>query len=449
MAIVYVSTTGSNTPPYDTKAKAATSILTGLGLMTPGDEMRVDHTHAESRTVNTTLSPGGGASGTRTLPYKVTSWNFTTDVYAAGARIYMSTNNNLTITVWGFAIHWGMEYDAGNTGTTNDINVGNGTSHAVIFRNCIIRWGDNFTCTNANTLFDSCTLDFTRTTSNPILAGADSVAIRLRNCTVIGSGTEGVLSSPNDGSYVEAVDCDFSALTAQPWFWTPGTSTFASRSCRIIRCALPSGVPLIQSGANTDEAADPAVVFEGCGVGTTGVTYAPMMLTHSWNKYGTFQAVETHYRASGASQDVMNGRPFAIEIQPSTNAVEGFLPLRVPLATINIPAQVTPSGGYQGIRASTAPLGPFTTPVSLTADGDSTWSGTNVGTKQKLTVLLPDGVTYYTVFVASAFTLTDHDAYLEVSSPDEFEGAVRGWLCVCKSNPATPIYADPLPVLST
>lgn len=46
MATIYCSHTGSNTAPYDTKAKAATTLAAAIAAMTAaGDVILVDHTH--------------------------------------------------------------------------------------------------------------------------------------------------------------------------------------------------------------------------------------------------------------------------------------------------------------------------------------------------------------------------------------------------------------------
>jgi hypothetical protein len=74
MATIYVSHTGSNTSPYDTKAKAANSIVTAAAASLAGDTILLDHTHTGDNAVTATLliTLKSGA--------KLISWDFANDV---------------------------------------------------------------------------------------------------------------------------------------------------------------------------------------------------------------------------------------------------------------------------------------------------------------------------------------------------------------------------------
>ncbi|MDF1551918.1 MAG: hypothetical protein P1P84_02595 [Deferrisomatales bacterium] len=61
MATLYVAHTGSNTSPYDTWAKAATTLQTALTAATTADLILVSHTHAESDAASVGLDFGGKA----------------------------------------------------------------------------------------------------------------------------------------------------------------------------------------------------------------------------------------------------------------------------------------------------------------------------------------------------------------------------------------------------
>jgi hypothetical protein len=56
MAIIYVSHTGSNTAPYDTKATAANSIVTAAAASLAGDTILIDHTHTGDNAITGDLT---------------------------------------------------------------------------------------------------------------------------------------------------------------------------------------------------------------------------------------------------------------------------------------------------------------------------------------------------------------------------------------------------------
>ena len=81
MADVYVSSSGSGTAPYDTWAKAATTLATGIGALAAGDTLHIDSTQSESFSTAQTLA----FPGTLASPNIVLSQTFNTTTYASGA----------------------------------------------------------------------------------------------------------------------------------------------------------------------------------------------------------------------------------------------------------------------------------------------------------------------------------------------------------------------------
>lgn len=91
MATIYVSHTGSNTAPYDTKAKAANSIVTAVAASLAGDTILIDHTHTGDNAVTATLTI------TLKSGAKLISWDFANDVQKPmGADAWLGHSSGTT-----------------------------------------------------------------------------------------------------------------------------------------------------------------------------------------------------------------------------------------------------------------------------------------------------------------------------------------------------------------
>ena len=62
MADLYVAASGSNTAPYDTWAKAATSLVTAVNAMAAGDRLYVENLFQDAATVGQTFTFPGGST---------------------------------------------------------------------------------------------------------------------------------------------------------------------------------------------------------------------------------------------------------------------------------------------------------------------------------------------------------------------------------------------------
>jgi hypothetical protein len=125
----------------------------------------------------------------------------------------------------------------------------------------------------------------------------------------------------------------------------------------------------------------------------------------------------------------------------NSSALEIYSPLEFPPIAAFVSPDASISGATaKGLRQSTR-CAPRATPAALTTDGTSTWNGSGVGTKQKVSVTLSNAQTL-TVYVASGVTLNNDDFWIEVSEPDQVGGpvVVRCYLSV----PSTTVYVDPL-----
>lgn len=160
MADIYVKASGSNTSPYDTWAKAATSLATAVTQAAANDRIYVDNTFSQTGLSNTTYSP---AAGTEVYSTSDTT-NQPPTTYASGAAISTTTSGTLTISSgswFGFAF-----------------SIGSGANSSTCFLASI---------DNGSPSFESCTFALASTVSPTFsfgvsVAGSNAV-LNTRNCS--------------------------------------------------------------------------------------------------------------------------------------------------------------------------------------------------------------------------------------------------------------------------
>ncbi len=136
MTTYFVSNAGSNTAPYDTEAKAATSLGTVIAVpVAATDVIKVSSTHTEN----------AGASITYTLPtspgLQVLSVTFNgsgTGGLASGGSITTGGNSGMTINGYGYFYGLSLTVGAGGNSSSAQINLAqsNSASHWQRFDNC-------------------------------------------------------------------------------------------------------------------------------------------------------------------------------------------------------------------------------------------------------------------------------------------------------------------------
>lgn len=258
MATYFVSSSGSNTTPYDTWNTAATSISTALtAASTDGDIVVVQYNgvpsgDAEVSTATTytignsikliAASNNGGSSYTPT---------------AMGSSYWLgnsTASRALTLTVNGASVVvWGITFRTAGTSASNII-IGSGTDHQITLDNCYI-WQGN-TTPSAATRFGPATnsansyIKIRNTTLRLSNSGQNlraAAEIEMENCTytgsLIGDLWQGSESTDPGGGTCVCVGCDFSA--------TANTCNLVGDSIRpvlyykFIQCKLSSSyVPL-------------------------------------------------------------------------------------------------------------------------------------------------------------------------------------------------------------
>lgn len=136
----YVKATGSNTSPYETWAKAATSLQTAIGAVAAGEKIYVDSAFSENLASDTTYNPASNfievisTSDTATEP---------PTTYAAGATANGNANGvDLAVSRGGW---FGYSFLTGSGGTASSVALTNSGGDVVHLEDCTV----NVRSTNA------------------------------------------------------------------------------------------------------------------------------------------------------------------------------------------------------------------------------------------------------------------------------------------------------------
>ena len=146
--VVYCNDDGSNTSPYETLAKAATTFAVAAAQAVAGEDILIGMDHVEDPGANITYN----FAGTETAPVRVISINTTTEAYDKADNIQIDNN-----------------------GGVRDIFI----NDHVKFYGVSLRWGDDLiiNTVDCHVLFDDCELEGDRTSG----AGCEFGATAGRN----------------------------------------------------------------------------------------------------------------------------------------------------------------------------------------------------------------------------------------------------------------------------
>lgn len=273
MATYYVSSDGSNTSPYDTWAKAATTLQAAVTLATvAGDIILVDQDHQESSAVALTIT--WSAAATVICVDKDSSNALSTMQGATGfikvtggvnmAVVFVANTNNY---------FYGINFVHSGTGART-INIGNGSGAAVHYERS--RWAIENTGHTGQIIFGGISdqpgeIRFTNTDIVTANAG-NRIRISKRGKVVGGAWT--IFSGGSVPSYATVFDTadpgaaaidfegmDLSALGSASL--VGGTNTVAGIA-RFHQCALGSGYSMLAAGTTPATAGGPEVYVSDC-----------------------------------------------------------------------------------------------------------------------------------------------------------------------------------------
>ncbi len=448
MTTYYVDDGGSQTAPYDTYAKAETTLAALIAAVTPftaGDEIHIGHDHAESTAGTVTFA---FAAGTELQPIRVISTNTGSDAYQAGASIAITgVENDLNIST-GASVWYGVTL----TVADNLFFIAEATTHR--FVDCVIVVADLLLVMNANWItleFVDSALSSADATANEMRLSSATTSLIIRGGSVtMGSAGSGlpifVIGAGDSGNHITVEDCDLSGCTSDLVLVSFNTG----HDNRVIfrRCKLPSAYTL----PATPTAKRNRIEVESCSGGTSTKPFLGVGGVDGGNAMwrdikGDVRTATAQHRNGGASDGVND---YSWEMTANAN-VSYFSPLESPSIvywaepgsqTVTIytandadlndnelwmvvehPDTATPANPDHIVLSNTKP-NPLATPGAVARDAGSTWDGAGTGT---------DGAAGQQKLVSSSFNPVEAGPVI-----------IRVYL----AKASTTMYVDPKPAVA-
>lgn len=281
MATYFVSSSGSNTAPYDTWAKAATSFQTALTAATAsGDIVVVQHNAVPSGdaelAVDTTYTIAGNIAIFAGTNDGGSSWTQTT---MGTANWIGNSTTNRSITMSGaFAVYiYGLTLRVGGA-TADNLRLSGSSNGARFYENCYL-WSNANSASNiqlgGSTTNQSychlrgCTLRFGSTGQTIAVTAAAAV---LEECVISSDGsaiTQLLSFVATEGVQIGFYGCDLSAVATGCTLVPDATQ--ASAAVEFVRCKLPTSYAALAT--QSDGMAGGRVFLRDCAVGDTHGTF--------------------------------------------------------------------------------------------------------------------------------------------------------------------------------
>jgi len=428
------ATGGANDGTSWTDAYLLLSSATGVAA---GEEIWIASDHEEGAATDVTVE---FSNGTHASPVRLISVNSTTDQYEAGALIN-ATEDNVQV---GGAVHaFGVEWYTGSYGVKF-------SSKAIcVFVGCVIEsantgsgYGVIYQVSStayhqANVTLVGCTLKAPSTGGGPWITRLQgSSRLIMRGCDFIGGDEKTQLCddyySTTYTHQPELIveDCDLSHITT--------LADMLGVHVTLRRCKLHAS-----AAVDNDYSIYSELIIENCDNGS--ITVPPIGLSWYQGWHGDVKGVSSVYRTDGASDGetsyswemvsqstCVEATYNAIRTPPITRWVDGGSEIDITVyvasgGTLNDDDlwievsgpdnTASPNQSALGYTYSSRP-NILATPAALTTDSNSTWNGTGVGTKQKITCTYTPteaGPVTVKVYLAKPSTTVYVDPKLEVS----------------------------------
>ncbi len=411
MTIHYVDSAASGTDAGTSWTNAWATLLQSAGVAAD-DTVLVDDGHSET---NTTALVIDWANATYVAPIKVICVDNADDSLSTGAVVQRTGAGDITLRAGGGKVHInGVTFDTGDNLTFG------GGDDIIVLENCTALVTDLLSAcggVSGTTEFLNCTLDNADTGLTPMVANGRGTKSIFRGCTFDASGgtpTGNFIGPKVDGEAWLFEDCDLSARGAN--LCTIDAITGGNgNSVTFRRCKLPTSYELVNGTL-----VNPSVyLLESCDSGT--ISDPELGITELETLWGTVKTVLTERRTGGA-QDGEQANEHSWQMVSNANTEEVFSALVSPPIVHWVDPDATPSGATAMGLAQSSRMAPQGTPVELTTDSSSAWTGSGVGIKQKID--FPIGDYTLTLYVASGVTLNDDDFWAEISAPDQVGGPV-------------------------
>jgi hypothetical protein len=441
MANLYVTSTGSNTPPYDTWAKAATTPATAVNAAAAGDTVYIN---AESYTISADTT--WALAGSITAPVRVICSNDKaneppTVVASKGAATYTHASS------WDFTIN-GIGYIYG-FGFTNTVS----TASAVLLQlatadnNYIIL--DSFTHSvtstsaatfvgvgvstelNAGVKLINSSFNFTGNSTHKfnLYAPLEIVGGSITTATALTQVFVAAGRNPD----LSVSDCDLAGL---------GSSTLINAGNQIVKidanfvnCKLNASTTLVSSFSGVNQA---FVQFTNCS--SSSANY----LSYRYNLYGTLLTETTLVKTGGASDGTTS---ISWKLTTTANANESF-----PFTTGSMAVWIDTTGASKTITVdilhdSATALTDAEIWLEIDYLGSSaTPLGTPLSDKRATVLTTAANQPTSTASWTTTGLTTPNKQKLEVTFTPQMKGFVYARVCLAK--PSYTVYVDPQAILS-
>ncbi len=407
MTTYYVDDGGSQTAPYDTYAKAETTLaalIAAVGGFTADDEIHAGHDHAEDTAATVELAL---ANGVGSQPVRPISTNTTTDDYQAGASITVSgAGNDLNLST-GASAWYGFTFvvaDNINFVTANSVHRFHACTFTIADRPIVIGAG------GITLLYDDCAIVSTDAGGPSFNIAADGLNLLIRggSITMGNANSAGPIlefGAGDNNNEVLIEDCDLSGCTSDMSLVSFGASNNNRVTYR--RCKLPSAftIPAVTREGNRIE-------IESCSGGTSNEAFLGIGGVDGGNgmwrtNRGDIRTATTQKRVGGAKDypDGGSGNDYSWELTTSAN-VSYFAPLESPplgyiarpgaqtvtihtadnndlndnelFSKVEHPSTDIPANPNHVVLQNTKP-DPLATPSAVARDAGSVWDGAGTG----------------------------------------------------------------------
>lgn len=437
MSTIYVDSAASGANNGTSWTDAFTSLGSTTGA-NAGDTILVDDGHDQALSAATTWT---WSNGTTANPVVILSVDKATDALSAGAVVRHTNSNNL-------ALQGSIRVHGLTFGIYGDMILGSSSSASMTFESCAFQVASGATgnrrlqitsSANGGSVYrfrgGSIDLD-TGGASNGFVQIQSAGKVELVGVSVrANSAASQIFMLQARPIALRLVGCDLSASTETTlvnWNGAPGaTAEFAG-------CRLPSGY----TPATGTIALGNRLTLERSVAGSISVP--PLGLIYEASEAGTIQSTLSRYRTGGAD-DGVNANAHSWELAAGSSAKEAITPLASPplmrwvaggssvTLTVYVASGTTlndddfwieltgpddSSPAYAEAHVVSTRMNPQGTPSALTTDGTSTWNGTGVGTKQKVSVTYTPtlaGPVAVRAYLAKPSTTCYLDPYLDVA----------------------------------
>ena len=397
MATLYVDSAATGTGDASSWANAATSVSTVS--TSAGDVVLISAAHSEILSSTWTLS-----NGTFANPVKVISTTAGTTTYAAGATLRGFTSSIKIVPGSNdYLVLWGLTLKAdGSSGS--DLWLGAANDSTMYFHDCTLYAEDRLYLsvnTDANSRFTDCTFTLDSATGEVRDGGTRAMAEVRGGSISDGQYSYAVRKEYNCQTKLRAVD-----LSDYTSAFNNISSSNGSQQMVASGCAVGSGFTV--NAASTTQKSSNFAAAEYCGTSSSAITTLAGLVDLG----GETKTDTTRHRDSprGAT-DAVTGEPYCHAVTCTTGTMtagheSAELATRIDApsgstviltvflaggATLTdedfwIDCYLPPSGSTaQQHFTSTRLANPLATATELTDDG-STWSGSGVGTRYKVSV---------------------------------------------------------------